>query len=359
MRVLLGVGLGDVLTSAAAAVGVPDCSDTLGVGETDCAVVCLVDGLGGSAIEDHNQVFPSLLNAEGGWVDAPFPSTTATGLVTLGTGLHPGRHGMLGATFVLPDTQEVLTPLRWGSSPSPHAVQPETTIFERANQSGVECLSVGPSAYAHSGLTRAAFRGADYLDAENIQQRAEAISHAGQGRQLIYVYWPDLDRAGHEHGVDSDEWRAAASDVDELIDVLRSALPGNGRLIVTADHGMQTVAERLWMEDDHRLMMDVDAVAGEPRARFLYTSHVDDVLERWTTVLGKRARVLTREAAVSEGLFGEVHPDMIDRIGDLVVLPSEGVIVGSRSFDPLLSSLAGQHGGLTDVERRIPALILG
>jgi len=159
--------------------------------------------------------------------------------------------------------------------------------------------------------------------------------------------------------VDSDEWRAAASEVNELIDTLRSALPGNGRLIVTADHGMQTVTERLWVESDHRLMMDVDAVAGEPRARFLYTAHVDDVLARWTSVLGGRARVLTREGAVSEGLFGEVHPDMIDRIGDLVVLPSEGVIVGSRSFDPLLSSLAGQHGGLTDVERRIPALILG
>ncbi len=50
---------------------------------------------------------------------------------------------------------------------------------------------------------------------------------------------------------------------------------------------------------------------------------------------------------------------MIDRIGDLVVLPSPGVIVASRSFDPLQSSLAGQPGGLTDAERRIPPLILG
>jgi hypothetical protein len=113
------------------------------------------------------------------------------------------------------------------------------------------------------------------------------------------------------------------------------------------------------MEDDHRLMMDVDAVAGEPRARFLYTSQIDDVANRWATVLGERARVLTRHEAVGEGLFGDVHPDMVDRIGDLVVLPSPGVIVASRSFDPLLSSLVGQHGGLTDAERRIPALILG
>ena len=359
MRVLPGVGLGDVMTSAAAAVGVPGFRDALGVGETTCAVVCLVDGLGASAIEDHGELFPSFRDAEGGWVQAPFPSTTATGLATLGTGLHPGRHGMLGASFWLPDIQEVLTPLRWGSSPSPHAVQPEATVFERADGFDIDCLSVGPSAYAHSGLTRAAFRGADYLDAENIEQRAAVIARAAKGRHVIYVYWPNLDRAGHEHGVESDEWRAAASEVNELIDTLRSALPGNGRLIVTADHGMQTVTERLWMEGDHRLMMDVDAVAGEPRARFLYTAHVDDVLARWTSVLDGRARILTREGAVSEGLFGEVHPDMFDRIGDLVVLPSEGVIVGSHSFDPLLSSLAGQHGGLTDVERRIPALILG
>ena len=32
---------------------------------------------------------------------------------------------------------------------------------------------------------------------------------------------------------------AAAAHVDELIDTLRACLPGNGRLIVTADHGMQ------------------------------------------------------------------------------------------------------------------------
>ena len=160
-------------------------------------------------------------------------------------------------------------PLRWGSSPS-HAVRSRRQQFSsEPTDRGSIAWSVGPSAYAHSGLTRAAFRGADYFDAENIQQRAAAISSAGQGRQLIYVYWPDLDRAGHEYGVDSDEWRATASDVDELIDALRAALPMNGRLIVTADHGMQTVVERLWMEDNHRLMMDVDVVAGEPRARFL------------------------------------------------------------------------------------------
>ena len=144
MRVLPGVGLGDVMTSAAAAVGVPDCRDALGVGETTCAVVCLVDGLGASAIEDHSELFPALRDAGGGWVEAPFPSTTATGLATLGTGLLPGRHGMLGASFWLPDTQEVLTPLRWGSSPSPHAVQPEATVFERENGLYVMSFSARP-----------------------------------------------------------------------------------------------------------------------------------------------------------------------------------------------------------------------
>ena len=39
MKVLPGVGLGDVMTSAAAAVGVPDCHDALGVGETHTITV--------------------------------------------------------------------------------------------------------------------------------------------------------------------------------------------------------------------------------------------------------------------------------------------------------------------------------
>ena len=60
--ILPGVGLGDVMTSAAAAVGVPDCHDALAL-EKLTARWCASSSLGATAIEDHREIFPSLLDA--------------------------------------------------------------------------------------------------------------------------------------------------------------------------------------------------------------------------------------------------------------------------------------------------------
>lgn len=362
MRHARDVSLADVLPSAAAALGVPGFRDVLGIGESSCVVVVLVDGLGATAVEKHPDLFPVLLSARGGSIEAAFPTTTATGLASLGTGLHPGRHGVLGASFLLPETGALLSPLHWGSDPAPVMVQPEPTVFERAAGSNVTTLAVGPAAYAGSGLTHAVLRGADYQHAEDIDERVDAIAQiAAKGdRTLAYVYWPALDRAGHESGPDSDTWREAAGDVNTLLTRLGAALPSDGKLIVTADHGMVECAERIWIDDEPLLMTGVDAIAGEPRLRYLYVDadHVPDVRNRWEQFLGNRVTVLTRDEAVAEGLFGRVDDALVDRIGDLVVVCQGGTCLASRRADPRLSLLPGQHGGLTDDERRIPGLIL-
>jgi predicted AlkP superfamily pyrophosphatase or phosphodiesterase len=357
------IGLGDVLTSAAGALGAPNFIDSIGISDSSVVVVCLVDGLGAVAIEEHEQLFPTLMKARGGSIEAAFPTTTSTGLVSLGTGLNPGMHGVVGASFWLPETGEVLAPLRWGSTPSPFAVQPEPTVFERIQDVGVTCFSVGPKSYIHSGLTRAAFRGSEYLSAESVDDRSSLVADiadrsSGKGPSLIYVYWPALDRTGHEFGVDSRCWREAAADVDALIAKLHRALPPGGRLVVTADHGMIDTKSRVWIEDDHRLSIDVRAIAGEPRMRHLYTDVPEDVAQRWSSVLGDTAQILTRESAIRVGLFGEVDDVVAERIGDVVALPDDGILLASHTYDELVSSLPGQHGGRTEAERRIPALIL-
>ena len=360
------VGLGSVLTSAAGALGVPGFTDVLELGRCSCAVVLLVDALGASVLEHHEDLFPALVRAQGGSIEAAFPTTTSTGLVSLGTGLDPGIHGIVGATFWLPDTSELLGPLRWGSSPSPFAVQPEPTVFERVQDFGVSCFCVGPQTYSHSGLTRAAFRGSEYLAADTIADRADIVAAiAGKASwtspSLVYVYWPALDRAGHEFGIDSRPWRSAASDVNALVLALHEALSTDARLVITADHGMLDTRSRIWIEDDHRLSIDVRAIGGEPRMRHVYTNHADDaddVALRWSSVLGEQARIMTRTVAVNEGLFGAVDPAVSERIGDVIALPTDGLLLASHIVDELVSSLPGQHGGLTDAERRIPALIL-
>lgn len=358
--------LADVLPAAAHSLGVDAYADRLGMGECEIVIVCLVDGLGATAIERHHDAFPSLGQAAGGSIEAAFPTTTATGLATLGTGLPPGQHGVLGASFYLPDRDELLSPLHWGSDPHPTAVQPERTVFEVCVDAGVRCTALGPAAYAGSGLTRAVLRGSDYVHAESIDDRIDGIrelvsrASSTDSRELAYVYWPALDRAGHEFGPESAQWCAAAADVDELIGRIRAELPDRGAVIVTADHGMVDSGERVWVEDEPMLSWGVRMLGGEPRMRHLYCDpdDVDGVRARWAQVFGNRVSIRTRDEAIDDHLFGPVDPSLAERIGDLVVVCDPGTSVASRSADPRLSGLPGQHGGLSDDERRIPGLIL-
>ena len=109
---------------------------------------------------------------------APFPSTTCVSLTSLGTGLPPGMHGIVGTSFRL-DDGSVLAPLSWGGDPNPIATQPEPTVLERAASAGVLVTSAAPAAHRTSGLTRAALRGGEYPGADTLP------GAPGRGRAAI------------------------------------------------------------------------------------------------------------------------------------------------------------------------------
>jgi Type I phosphodiesterase / nucleotide pyrophosphatase len=356
------VTLADVGTSAGAALGVPDMVDRLALGPARHVVVCLIDGLGWQALRGHLAEAPLLASMHGAPIDAAFPTTTPVGLGSLGTGLLAGQHGLVGAAFELPESGEVLTPLQWGHHPTPVAVQPEPTVFERVERHGVRVTTLSPAAYAHSGLTRAVLRGATYVGCEDASGRVDRLESllASPEPSFTYVYWPELDRVGHESGVASDAWRAALTRVDRLVDRLCSVLVPGSILIVTSDHGMVDCPpdRRVVLEAHAELARGVRRWAGEPRVRHVYTESgaLTDVLQTWTGVLSDRADVLTRAEVIERGLLGPVDDLLEARIGDLVVLARGNVALAS-SVDRTVSSLLGQHGGLTPDELLIPALV--
>lgn len=365
--------LSDVLPSVAAGLGVPGFHDVLGLGDIDRAVVLLVDGLGSEQLAAHATVAPVMagLLADGGAIDAAFPTTTPTGLGSLGTGLPSGGHGLVGAAFRVPETGRVLSPLGWQDDPHPVATQPEPTVLERAVRAGVGVATVAPRMFAESGLTRAALRGGDYRGADSFGERlAEVAAALAAGelpassavgrprRQLVYAYWGDLDRTGHAHGVDSPHWRAELAHVDTLVSRIVEALPPGSALYVTADHGMVDCATRVDVDAHPDLRHGVAVLAGEPRARHAYARRgaADEVLAAWRETLGDRAWVVSREQAVTAGWFGDVEPDYEPRIGNVLAVARDDVALVSPATDALLSSLRGQHGSLTAAEVHVPLL---
>lgn len=195
--------LADVLPSAAAALGVPvergDLpTDPLGLtgalGGARRVAVLLIDGLGADLVRTHADLAPTLaaLSSPVGDLSAPCPSTTPVSLATLGTGLPPGAHGILGFVTAVPGEERALNHVQWGDDPDPDVWQAQRTVFQQADAAGVPATAVGPYSYAGSGLTRAVYRGATYTGAVSHGDLCALVlgSLAATPRALVYGYIP-------------------------------------------------------------------------------------------------------------------------------------------------------------------------
>jgi Type I phosphodiesterase / nucleotide pyrophosphatase len=370
--------LADVLPSVLAVLGVPGATDRLGLGAVLDGVrrvgVLLVDGLGRQLLPLAAPVAPTLADVLAGrlgslaTLTAGFPSTTPTSLASLGTGAPPGAHGLLGFTVNVPGSARVLNHIEWAGDPDPLRWQPLATQFERAAAAGITATVIGRAGLAGTGLSVSAYRGAAYRAAadtgELVTQVSAALAEPAPNGRLVYAYHPDLDRTGHLYGVDSPQWRSAASDVDDMLARLVESLPPGTALLVTADHGQLDVPPqaRFDLAADPRLRAGVRLVAGEPRVRYLHTEPgaAPDVIATWRAVLGGAAWVASREEAVAAGWFGPVPERHLARVGDVVVACHDRHVVLAGGTDPpMLAALIGYHGSYTAQEMLVPLIVVG
>jgi hypothetical protein len=368
--------LADVMPSLFAAFGVPGAGDRLGLAGRLAGVrriaVLLVDGLGHQLLPLAAPVAPALADVVAGRLGdlrvltTGFPSTTPTSLTSLGTGAPPGEHGLVGFTVNVPGTARVLNHTEWTTDPDPRSWQPLTSQFVHAAAAGVAVSMVARGEYEGSGLTESAWHGAGYRAADDpgtlAAQMLAALTEPDPP-VLVYGYHPDLDRLGHQFGVDSAPWRAAASGVDRLVTRLVDGLPPDAALVVTADHGQLDVPAdyRFDLDADLRLRAGVEVVAGEARVRYLHTAPgaAGDVIDTWRGVLGDAAWVASREEVVAAGWFGPVSEDHLARVGDVVVVCRDRYVVLATAHEPdRVARLVAFHGSWTAAEMLVPLIIV-
>jgi hypothetical protein len=368
--------LADVLPSVGAALGVPTPGGgppVLDLPDAPAYVVFLVDGLGSDLLIRHAHAAPylsSLLTDDTTGRPttgtAGVPSTTATSLTSLGTGLPPGTHGVVGFTSRVPGSDRLLNALFWDKDVDPVQWQPHPTAFMTMAAAGVGVTTVNKREFRGSGLTLAAQRGGEYVGADRIGERIAAAVAASASASigapaLTYLYDGDLDWTGHRYGVASQQWLQQLASIDAEAEPFRKALPSSVRLVVVADHGMVD------SPDDHRVDVDqepdlrdgVVLLGGEARFRHVYCARgaVAEVADRWAELLGDRAVVLTREAAIQRGWFGPVSASVLPRLGDVVVACRDDWGIFSSVDFAYELTLVGLHGSLTSAEMRIPLMV--
>ncbi|MFC8037881.1 alkaline phosphatase family protein [Paenarthrobacter sp. NPDC057355] len=364
--------IAEVLTSSAAALGVPGFTNQLQLPPTQRVCVVLADGLGRNLLKQkapHTPFLRSIVAAGQGnvptWLDSAFPSTTAASLASLGTGLPAGHHGMVGYDVLDPAQDKVVNLLgNWDSQVDPSTWQPHPTVFERA-AAELDVVTVSLPQFGNSPMTQAALRGSRFVGGTSLHARTAAAAEAmsGGGRSLMYFYANELDKAGHRYGCQSDRWEHQIEELDSTVKRLSATLPAGTTILLTGDHGMLDVPEsqRIDYSADESLVAGVRHTAGEPRMVHLYLepdatdAHRTSLVDAWRRRFGERIWVFTREQAVAAGLFGDVLSSVAPRIGDVMIAARDTLaLYDTRRVRPSSLEVVGQHGSLTRAEREVP-----
>jgi Type I phosphodiesterase / nucleotide pyrophosphatase len=336
------------------------------------AVVLLVDGLGAETLAaraGHARTLAGALTPASTF-DTVFPTTTASAIATLTTGVAPGQHGLVGYTVLDEAHDRVVNQLTgWDANLDPYTWQPAPTAFETAAKSGVAATAIGPTRYDDTGFSRAVLRGARYVAAETISDRlARAREQLGAGGGLVYVYVPELDRISHAAGSASDGWSAQLESLDGAVRDFIPTMPKGTGLLVTADHGSIDVPRHSHVHVDALpgLLDGIRFIAGEPRCLQLHfepdlsTAGRVRLIAAWLASESDRSWVVTRSEAIEAGWFGDVRDEVRPRIGDLIVAARKRVAYyDSRTATSSAQAMIGQHGSWAPSELRIPLLRFG
>ena len=236
--------------------------------EADQVVLFVVDGLGWEQLQARIGSVPTLATMEGGPITTVAPSTTATALTSLTTGLPPGRHGVVGYRVAVHG--EVLNILRWSTAAGdarqsipPAKFQPNPPFL------GERPPVVTRAEYRTSGFTGAHLDPARFWGYRTLSTMVTEVDRRLRASEpFVYAYWDGLDKVAHEYGL-GEHYDAELTWIDHTIDRLLAILPRRAALVVTADHGQVDVG-------DHVVDLRADVLAlcsmqsGEGRFRWLH-----------------------------------------------------------------------------------------
>jgi Type I phosphodiesterase / nucleotide pyrophosphatase len=324
------------------------------VGHAEQVVLLILDGLGWEQLRERRALMPALSSMVGGAITTVAPSTTATALSSIATGLTPAEHGLLGYRMMIGG--EVINVLRWNTSSGdrrrshpPRDVQPYSAFL------GHEIPVVSPADLQGTAFSEAHLRGSRPVGWRAVSAiSVEVGRELGAGERFVYAYYGGIDKTAHERGF-GDFYDAELRFADRLVADVLDALPPGAVLLVTADHGQVHVGDQI-IDPAPELLAMVAAQSGEGRFRWWHAQRgaTEELVAGTTELYGDHAWVVTRQQMIDEEWFGPTLAQPIAaRLGDVALVAHEPV----SFYDPADSGpfeLICRHGSLTAAEVLVP-----
>lgn len=317
-------------------------------------VLLVLDGLGWNQMHAHSALLPVLSRFDGGAITSVAPSTTATALTSLTTGLDPASHGIVGWRMLMGDT--IMNVLRWSSDDGadlrrryePGLVQSCPPFL------GMRVPVVSRAELEQSGFTAAHLAGVRHHGWRVSSSIGACVRAAlDEGHTFVYAYYDGVDKVAHERGF-GPHYEAELAHVDWLVAQVLSALPDDAVLVVTADHGQVHVGDAE-VKLDPQVASLVRRCSGEGRFRWLHAHPGrEHALLEACDAHAPQAWVVPREQLIDERWFGpRMSGEVRRRLGDVALVARDPV-----SFeDPAEAGgqlLVCRHGSLTADEMLVP-----
>lgn len=319
-------------------------------------VLMVLDGLGWEQLQERAAIAPALTAMRGGAITTVAPSTTASALTSITTGLTPGEHGLVG--YRMEVAGEILNVLRWHGDRGDlrRRIAPATT------QPFVPFMGERVAVVSKAELESTAFTESHLRGGEQVGWRVASslplivAQHLRRGDRFVYAYHDGIDKIAHERGL-GEFYDAELRAVDRLVADLIALLPAGAALLVTADHGQVEVGERVLTPHADVLRMTRDQ-SGEGRFRWLHAKPgaADELLAAAVAHHGDTAWVHSRAELIEAGWFGPVVSQPVAaRFGDVALVPHQPISFHDPDDNgpyPLIC----RHGSLTSAEMLVPLL---
>lgn len=359
---------------------------------SDTVILFLIDGFGWKLFEKLSDKIPLLKRfikyGRVGTLTSQFPSTTTAHVTTLHSGIPVTDSGILEWNLYEPALGRVIEPvtfhyLRRDQNPHtydndipPERIFPENRLYQTLNSLGVTSHIIIDEKIASSAYSQVMHTGAQttpYRSLRDGLERTVSLVKEQNGKKYIYFYFDLLDSLAHRNGAYAPKVYGAAHELFKKLDkyffqdgVIKDKKP---LVLLTADHGLTDAhfdrtlyLDRIYPELLTHCRRDpvtgeLIAPVGSARDLFLFLKEEtkDESILKLKTLLAGKAAVLSTKEAIEKGLWG-LNPssNLLERIGDAVVLPYRGETVWISEEGRWMTKFLGYHGGLSPEEMLIP-----
>ncbi len=349
-------------------------------GGVNNVVLVVLDGLGfnrlSKHLNDHDGLFAEL--AQKGVLKAAtttFPSTTATVLTSIFTGLSPAEHGIIGfqmfsrkygVVFSTLDMKQVYGHSRQVNIAEDFSekIDPWMSSLENA---GVRTLIAMPASIAYDGLSRVTYRNQAIIPrrmlSDMLVQSGKVLDQTE--KTFLVMYYSGIDNLEHKYGPYTQEVSLEIENLECSFKNFINKIPDQTKkqtlMIFTADHGVAETRRTYYIKDmpevNSRLMLPP---VGDGRATFLYSypGQSEALANAFRKDVGD-FKLFKSSDLIKAGAFGQTGNEAALRqiVGDFSALATGKSTLQYPFYEEDRDSeMLGSHGGLTAEEMIVPVL---